>query len=154
MLRTNELLRDYDLSLGHPVSPSHTFNERMNTLIGIGSLLLGIPARTHDSPRIMEGGIGLIIQENVRAYIQGLIADPDGEGAIFDRQGERVLELPVGNGLVLRLDDEINLYRSPRVRWGHEVGNPPLNPDEWLRNARGILRAVSRIGRTEPFRTG
>lgn len=133
----------YDFSQSALV-PFCTLHMRLNVLAGLGGLNERISAdQDPTETEVVRLRIGRSIQSEVRAYVRALFT---GRSGIFDSRGEHVQRISVGNGLVLDLDD-VDLYRSPRLRWGHEVGNPPLNPDEWLRNARGILRAVSRIRR-------
>lgn len=138
---------DYDFSKGFLV-PAGTLDMQVRVLAGLG-FITGIAADQDPAEvEMVRSRIGWRIQSEVRAYVQALLRDDRGEYGIFDSRGERIQRFPVGNSFVLDIDGECNLYRSGRVRWGHEIGNPPLGPDEWLRNADGILRVMGNITRS------
>lgn len=151
MMTERDLRGLYDLNSGHGVPPSASFHMRMSVLGEMGRLMENLP--DSNPVVIIESRIGRAIQETVRAYVQGLLADTRGDGGIYNSRGERVHRLPIGGNIGLDLD-ETELYRSSRERWGHTIGNPPLNPVAWLRHADGILRTIGSIRVGERFRRG
>lgn len=116
--------------------------------------------RPMDSNQTLEEVVTLI----------GQVVGPMGEHSVWDYHSPRgVIEARLGiairtiiqnhvtrNSMILPQDrvhvgsdveldfGNLELY-GHRLRVGHNIGNPPLGPDGWLRNYRGILDQVIRL---------
>lgn len=111
---------------------SERFEEQAGKLMAFARFLQDIPRRA-DPVEVIERCIGRAIQEIVQEHYNLVPAE---HRATLGR-------VPVGNNVVLD-QNEVELYRSPRFRIGHSIGNPPLLPEYWVRNYQGILDYIVR----------
>lgn len=123
-----ELELELELEYGDQIRRSPERCAIIRAVSALGSVIEGgLPGIPVDLTERVEGRVGNAIQVMVRDYLRDI-------NSFYARHGR----VSVGEGVVMDWD-EVELYRSPRLRIGHSVGNPPLSPIDWVRNYRGIL---------------